>query len=487
MRAKHLAWLPFLAGCAGAPTEALEVATPEAPVIERIAPAPAPRPVGEGDRVAERCFFQASQAGTPDSAGDGCTDTAPAACAAHCRAGELDACQRLGTWFATDRSCAAKIWELACDRQSAEACTALGRMELETGEDASERSRGAHRLEQACQSGDGPACTALGSWRMRQQEESGSEPYADLLDRACELRDPEGCALAGRAAVNGSDPARAEDLLGRSCELGWLPGCLELATYYLYGRGVTQDEARAKQLLEHVCRQDEPAPAAEACYLLAQIEGLGTIDTPRTQALYGRACQLGQSEACSYVVLGHYEQGRYDEVIALAQKLIEAEPDAWLPRYTRALALLDLGRYADAADDLEHICDLRAGDWPHCHLMLFAARGRAGKDGKDTLAASFVAQLDETTWPAPVAAFYLGKLSAKQLLQKAENADAQKQTEQLCEAYYYIGQQLMIAGKKKQAREMFDKSVATGIESFIEYKGAQAELARLTSAPPKKP
>jgi TPR repeat protein len=464
-------------GCGGTSTEGVAVASPEAPIVEQIAPTIELREIGAGDRVADRCFFEAKESTSGDRCAGGQT---PAVCAERCRGGELEACAELAVWFVSDRACSAKLWQLACDRDHLPSCTALGGMELETGESAEERRRGRERLERACEAGHGGACSVVGAWAIAHQDElPDAGAAAKWLERGCDLRDGQACALAGHASA-GTNPARAADLLGRACELGWLAACIEVATYHLAGNGVPQDEARARQLLEQVCSEDEPVTAAEACYMLAYLERDTTMMTPRARALNERACELGHGEACSHVVIGHYEQGRDAQAVELATRLLERDPDQWLPRYTRSLATMNLGRYAEAAADLERLCDIRSADWPHCHLMLFAARGRAGGgDAATTLAASALAQVDEATWPKPVASFYLGKLGAKALLDKAKSPDPDREREQLCEAYYYLGQHHMIAGRRRQAVQMFQKSVATGVESFIEYKSALAELGRL--------
>ena len=48
-----------------------------------------------------------------------------------------------------------------------------------------------------------------------------------------------------------------------------------------------------------------------------------------------------------------------------------------------------------------------------------------------------------------------------------------------CEAYFYVGQYLLIQGKRSEAVAMFQRDVATGLTGFIEYNAAKAELARL--------
>ncbi len=471
-------WWPgvvLLAACGPSAGGEVVVATPGA--IEasagRVRAQRNRQPIGEGDAAAQACFDKA----TGGEAGAPCSAAAPASCAARCREGEVDACEQLGESFAgADAACAAKVWDLACARDQLQSCLRLGALKRDD-----DRQAALKLWSHACEEGLPAACTALGKAQLElpDSEEDGLK----ALDRACDLEDGEGCTLAARALLDDRDGGpsgreRAAKLYERACKLGDGGGCIGLALAHYYARGVDRDEQKAQSLLDGVCRLDHDPHAGDACFQLGILLGIGqAMPTARTQSLFSRACTLEHFDACTYVARDLYAGADYPKAIALADKLIAREPDHWLPRYVRGMSRFDTGLFAEAAEDLSELCQFRA-DWPHCHLWLFAARARAGVDGKRELEAA-LPLIDVTAWPAPVFDLYLGKRKPRELLVAARDEDKQKQLEQECEAHYYIGQLHLIAGRKRDAIASFEKAVATGITNFVEYGGAKAELSRL--------
>ncbi len=167
--------------------------------------------------------------------------------------------------------------------------------------------------------------------------------------------------------------------------------------------------------------------------------------------------------------------------MALTSKVGAKLPNNWLIRFSRGMSLFNLGRFAEAEPELVELCRLRS-DWIHCQLWLYAARERASRDGRTGLR-EVLPNLDRNQWPVPVLHFFLGKLSAARLLAEAKHHNRQTELEQLCEANYYIAQQHMIGGRKRQAAKRFKRAVDTGISNFVEYSGAQAELATMGVKP----
>lgn len=422
---------------------------------------------GAGDADAERCLTRAAASPT------GCEpeDT----CVTRCRTNDLDACADLADGlFAKEPVCAEKIRELACNVDHPRSCAALAEQLL--GRDQQPATRIRQLLDRACQGGVAKACTRLAGLedaRLGRRDANVSK----LLERGCELGDGEACFTAATLRIGvGRLDAHREKLLERGCDLGHDAACLTLGralVFSLTAGGV--DPARGERLLSGLC-DGTSASAGEACFILAQV--LESRSPNAGTTFNQRACDKGNFNACTSIVSAHYTSARYAEAIALSTKLIASQPTHWLPRYTRGMSLLDTGQHGEAVKDLEVLCPARR-DWPHCELWLYAARERAGQDGKPLLDKGF-RDFDQVAWPAPVFRHFLGKLSAAQVLAAAKDKDAQKQLEQQCEAYYYVGQQLLIEGKTERAKAMFQKSVATQITNFIEYAGAKAELAMLT-------
>ena len=51
--------------------------------------------------------------------------------------------------------------------------------------------------------------------------------------------------------------------------------------------------------------------------------------------------------------------------------------------------------------------------------------------------------------------------------------------EELCEAWFYIGEWQLLQGDRAAAKHRFEEAVGSCPKAFIEYTGAQAELRRL--------
>jgi lipoprotein NlpI len=92
-------------------------------------------------------------------------------------------------------------------------------------------------------------------------------------------------------------------------------------------------------------------------------------------------------------------------------------------------------------------------------------------------------QLNLAQWPGPVVNLLLGQSAPQAVINAAQDPDPRVQRERLCEAYFYIGEYLLIEGEKAEqkaeATRMFHAAVETNITSLFEYASAKAELKRL--------
>ncbi len=130
------------------------------------------------------------------------------------------------------------------------------------------------------------------------------------------------------------------------------------------------------------------------------------------------------------------------------------------------------GEFAAAADDLTHVLaaepnDVYAKLWRH----LAAARAGIGDDD-GRLARSPSAR--GADWPAPVIALFLGRQSAEATIAAASTPA------QACEAQFYVGEWKVLRNDRAGAATAWQAAVDRCPGSFIEYKGARAELKRLS-------
>jgi TPR repeat protein len=159
--------------------------------------------------------------------------------------------------------------------------------------------------ERACKAGDGATCRALGSrfadgpWRERDYFRA-----LDLLARGCELRDAQSCVrqalmLARKQGRAVAAPAEIDALYEKACGAGDVHGCYLTGLKYLppsdpsRDKG-TKDLARALAIFDRAC----DAGDGEACGQLAGMYGRGDFgvakDAARAAEHYRRACDAGR-------------------------------------------------------------------------------------------------------------------------------------------------------------------------------------------------
>ena len=76
-------------------------------------------------------------------------------------------------------------------------------------------------------------------------------------------------------------------------------------------------------------------------------------------------------------------------------------------------------------------------------------------------------------WPLPIIEVFLGSRSDNDVLGNAKDADER------CEAYFYIGEWLLLRGKREDAIKSLQEAVQSCRFDFVERAGAMAELRRL--------
>jgi len=482
-----------LVACGAQPTgQAPPSALPTAIVPSAIEPsqprAEAKKRLDDDDPALARCLrADAAELSSSDAV---CSSKHPESCSASCRNGEPNACT-LWARNHPSQACATRLFAVACKLADMAGCYELGllhRPKHKRQSDADDVKARQH-WERACDGGQAQACTGLGKL-YNDQSGKWHDPAKALLklDKGCSRDDAEGCHLAGLAynasRYNPVNTNKAVERFGQACGLHHGAACVELGKAQLNGVGMAASATKAEAIFKRACTLGN----GEGCWMVA----VSTMSGGQRAALASGsaggwttkqlpwlvlACDKGYKPSCQSLAFSHFVSKRYKQAVAVSTKLITAGSLDWRPRYTRGMALYDLGRFAEAARDLGVLCQVRV-NMIHCHLWLFGARERSGADGKTALSAK-AATLDQSKWPAPVAQHFLGKLSAAGLMRKAKNKDARIQLEQECEANYYIGVRHMIKGQKALARARFQKTVASGITNFIEHAAALTELHRM--------
>ena len=140
---------------------------------------------------------------------------------------------------------------------------------------------------------------------------------------------------------------------------------------------------------------------------------------------------------------------------------VTAESDRRTALFLRGHANFDLGLYAEAAGDFEASLEGRTTLKARLSPLLwrYAAQVRARSDARATLARE-LGKEDLSEWPAPIAKFLLGKLSAGELEVAAETGEAAKRANGKCPSAFFIGMDALRRGDKTRAREQLQLAQA---------------------------
>jgi len=160
----------------------------------------------------------------------------------------------------------------------------------------------------------------------------------------------------------------------------------------------------------------------------------------------------------------------YDQVIRLNPKHVNAYSNRGLARFYQ-------GKFTAAVPDFSKALEFTPNDLYRI-LLLYMAQARAGSEARDGLEQA-TRGLDLTEWPGPIVSMYLGKIPDQVVFDAVADADPIRERQKRCQAYFYIGQRLLIRQKNSEAAKMFHETVATNASTLFEYEGAQIELKHL--------
>ena len=147
--------------------------------------------------------------------------------------------------------------------------------------------------------------------------------------------------------------------------------------------------------------------------------------------------------------------------------------------------LPDSVRQLGALSDFYEACELNpTNDYTHFGIWLSSSLLGNSKGATEELKKYLATlQANKTNdWPSQIGCFLVDQMTEKELISAAENANARRNQEQHCEAYFYIGSKRLVVGDKAVAASYFEKCLATGVQNFNEYQSAKAELRVLKDA-----
>ena len=149
-------------------------------------------------------------------------------------------------------------------------------------------------LQQGCADGDSACCVQAGSILVSDEHpHQDQEAGIKLLAYACDQKNSDGC-LSYAAVLESQEPkkdALIEEAYRQSCDLGSPEGCLSYGTLLVASKKYNE----ALTAVEKAHGLEESEPFALSGWIHA------TLNQPaQARAMFERACQLGDQEACLY-------------------------------------------------------------------------------------------------------------------------------------------------------------------------------------------
>lgn len=187
--------------------------------------------------------------------------------------------------------------------------------------------------------------------------------------------------------------------------------------------------------------------------------------------------------AAVYNYLGLYLlfDEEYDGALEAFNVVLELDPSYEYTYLNRGLDFYYTGRYNVAEQDFLKFYQANPAD-PYRVLWLYLNEQQFKPQQAQKNLSERAKGLSTDYWGTYIVRYYLGELSAQDLLDKAKTfADPQSHqyAEILTETYFYLAKQKLNAGLNDEADTLFKLAVANQVYNFVEYRFALFELNKL--------
>jgi lipoprotein NlpI len=171
-------------------------------------------------------------------------------------------------------------------------------------------------------------------------------------------------------------------------------------------------------------------------------------------------------------------QGDYAQALADFNQSAETNDVA---RRLRAQAHYTAGNYRAAVGDLDHLLQSGSKVSEPIYLVLwrYANNVKLRRDARAQLAVDMRRHGEPPAWPAPIARFLAGAMTAGELELVAESDEAAKRANGRCLATYFIAMESVRQGNRTRARELLQLTQARCVVAHFANWAATAELKRL--------
>jgi lipoprotein NlpI len=164
-------------------------------------------------------------------------------------------------------------------------------------------------------------------------------------------------------------------------------------------------------------------------------------------------------------------KGDYVNSIADYTQAIKLDPQHAVAFKGRGIAYLLSGDPAKAEADFQQAEKIE----PDLYSLLWLDIATRRNNQASNLAPQ-TARVNMSSWPAPLLLMYGGQVTAHDVAIAAQNVDQSVTQARLCDAYFYVGEQMLLKNDKDQATDLFRRALKTCARTVDEYSAAVAEL-----------
>ncbi|HEY1209576.1 MAG TPA: tetratricopeptide repeat protein [Terracidiphilus sp.] len=194
---------------------------------------------------------------------------------------------------------------------------------------------------------------------------------------------------------------------------------------------------------------------------------------------YEKALQLDPKHTNAYYGLGNLYRAKaeYSKAIENYTKTLELNPNFSNAYINRGNTYTAMGAFDMAIADYKDAIRTKP-TYAYTPLLIAVAKMHKGDNAiADELGDE--AKALSSSWPMPVLQFYMGKLTADELIAAAKDPDAKTQQVNFCEMYYFLGEWQLFNGQRLKGIDSLKQANANCTQKYFEYDSVKAELKRL--------
>lgn len=177
--------------------------------------------------------------------------------------------------------------------------------------------------------------------------------------------------------------------------------------------------------------------------------------------------------------INYFEMGQNNLALEYAKKTLEASPSNSSANRTIANVYYFEEDYISAKKSLLTLLKNRSEiNDGYAAIFLYFAAKRNDENATEVVKPYLAG--NQSVWPYPLLQFITGSGTFDHALAVAQ--EERKDPSKLCELYFYAGEKYLIDGQINQAKELFQKSVDTGVTEYVEFSMSKRRLRQMNAS-----